>query len=182
MVALYDEDVEPASETSPLVSNGRESRDSHESATPAPQEPHPHPKFLRVAALVIVAVFLIETASYMSKAPLMRLLEDVICRSYYESTQPGQRPTFDLSLPIPEAECKSPWVQSKLAKLRGWDTVISCIPGVLLSVPYGVLADKRGRKFVLILALVGVILGLLWVCFVSEWKAYPLFVEYAKGG
>ena len=166
MVALYDEDIEPASEASPLVGNGSESRDSTEDNTT--QGPHSHPKFLQVTALIIVAVFLIETASFMSKAPLMRLLEDVICRSYYESNDPA----YDLSLPIPESDCKSPWIQSKLARLRGWDTVISCIPGVVLSVPYGVLADKRGRKFVLILALLGVILGLLWVLLVSEWNNY----------
>ncbi|KAE9374833.1 MFS general substrate transporter [Stipitochalara longipes BDJ] len=161
MVALYNDNDEPASETSPLVADGSESRDAPESATT--QGPHPHPKFLRVAAIVIVAVFFIEVASYMTKAPLMRLLEDVICRSYYESTEP---PTIDLSIPIPEGDCKSPWIQSKLAMLRGWDTVISCIPGLLLSVPYGVLADKRGRKFVLILALGGVLLGLLWALIV----------------
>jgi hypothetical protein len=163
MVALYNDDAEQASETSPLVRDGSESRDHPESTTT--QGHHPHPKFLRVAVLILASVFIIETASFMTKAPLMRLLEDVICRSYYESTSP---PTLDLSLPIPEGECKAPLIQGKLAMLQGWDMVISCVPGLLLSVPYGVLADKHGRKFVLILALGGVLLSLLWTLLVRE--------------
>jgi MFS family permease len=156
-------DDEPTSETTPLVSGGCEPRDLPEGGQT--HSSHHHPQFFRVASIIITAVFLIEMSDYMIKAPLMRLLEDVICRSYYESAEP---PSIDLSIPIPEENCKLPGVQSQLAMLKGWDTVISCIPGLLLSVPYGVLADKHGRKLVLVLALGGIMLSLLWGLFVSE--------------
>jgi hypothetical protein len=170
MVALHHEDDEPASETSPLVGDGSPPRDSPEDVPT--QSSHNHPRFLRVVTIVIVTVFVMQVADYMAKAPLMRLLEDIICRKYYESAKPAG---IDLSLPIPEEKCKLPPIQSQLATFKGWDMVISCIPGILLSVPYGILADKHGRRFVLLLGRAGIILALLLGLFVSEFKSFSLF-------
>jgi hypothetical protein len=116
MLALHYEDDEPASETSPLIGDGRAPHDPLEYLPT--QSSHKHPKFLRVVSLVILTVFIIQVADYMTKAPLMRLLEDVICRKYYESTEPAG---IGLSLPIPEENCKLPPIQSELAIFRGWD-------------------------------------------------------------
>jgi MFS family permease len=44
----------------------------------------------------------------------------------------------------------------------------SCIPGILVAMPFGMVADKYGRKLVLLLALLGVILSLLWTMVVSK--------------
>ncbi len=170
MLALHHEDDEPASEISPLVGGGRSPRDPHEDVPT--QSLHNHQRFLRVVTLVIVTVFVIQVADYMTKAPLMRLMEDVICRKYYESAKPAG---IDLSLPIPEENYKLPPIQSELAIFKGWDMVISCIPGILLSVPYGILADKHGRRFVLLLGRAGVILALLWGLFVSEFERFSQF-------
>lgn len=176
MVALHHEDDEPASETSPLVGDGRPPRDPPEDVPT--QSSHNHPRLLRVVTLVIVTVFVIQVADSMTKAPLMRLLEAVICRKYYKSAELAD---IDLSLPIPEENCKLPPIQSQLAIFKGWDMVISCIPGIILSVPYGILADKHGRRFVLLLGRAGVILALLWELFVSEFeKLFTILIQYAN--
>jgi MFS family permease len=100
-------------------------------------------------------------------------MEDILCRRHYESTAPlGTH----ITLPIPEQHCKIPAVQGPLAMLKGWDVAFSSIPGLLLAVPYGYVADKYGRKIVLILGALGVTLSLVWTqivrkfCFQSRWK------------
>ena len=156
-VVMLDREAQEddAAEQTPLLRSGA-ARHAPPEETPHSQR---HPKFVRVAIIIVIAVFIVMIGDYMTRAPLVRLLEDVICRSYYESSEPSGL-DFDLSLPIPEGKCKLPWIQSELAMLRGWDSIVSCIPGLLLSVPYGVLADKHGRKLVLVLTLVGNFLGL----------------------
>lgn len=101
----------------------------------------------------------------MQKAPLTRVLEDILCRQHYESTQPlGTH----LTLPIPEQRCKIPAVQGQLAMLRGWDATFSCIPTLLLALPYGYVADRYGRKIVLVLGLLGLTLSFAWTLLVGR--------------
>lgn len=64
------------------------------------------------------------------------------------------------------------------------------IKGLILAVPYGILADTRGRVFVASLGLVGVVCAELWYYFVIEFYdvlpttaiyAYPLFFIIGGG-
>jgi len=164
------------SESSPLLA-GTNSPPHHLTSPTPSLTPKSHPKLFMVAAICIALAFFVEIGDYMLRAPLMRILEAIICRSYYESTTPIG---IDLSIPIPEGKCKIPFVQSELAMLRGWDGTFSCIPGILVAVPFGMVADKYGRKPVLLLALLGVILGLLWVMVVSKFKQVDLAVFCGK--
>ncbi|KAE9362765.1 MFS general substrate transporter [Stipitochalara longipes BDJ] len=120
-----------------------------------------------VATICIALAFFIEIGDYMLRAPLMRIFEGIICRSYYESITPSGK---ELSIPIPEEKCKIPFVQSELAMLKGWEMTFSCIPGILAAVPFGMVADRYGRKLVLLLALLGVILCLLWTMVVIYYE------------
>jgi len=54
-------------------------------------------------------------------------------------------------------------VQSKLASVMGWSDLFEAMPGIFLAVPYGILADRFGRKWLFVLSLVGVILDSTWV-------------------
>jgi MFS family permease len=164
------------SESSPLLAGT--SSPPRRPASPTPSlTPKSHPKLFMVATICIALAFFVEVGDYMLRAPLMRILEEIICRSYYESTTPVR---IDLSIPIPEGECKIPFVQSKLAMLRGWDTTFSCIPSILAAVPYGMVADRYGRKLVLLLSLLGVVLGLLWIMVVSKLKKVPSSVVFGR--
>lgn len=153
-------------ETSPLLAGtGTSASSPDQSPTATPASPN-HPKFLRVVVICIICVFFVEVGDYMMRAPLTRMLEDIICRAYYKAMVPS---AIDLTLPIPEDNCKIPPVQSELAMLKGWDVTFSCIPGILLAVPYGVMGDKYGRKFVLLLALLGAVLGVAWGIVICEY-------------
>ena len=141
------------------------SRDDQEAITIPP-----HPHLFRVVAIVIVALFLVEVGDYMMRAPFLRLLEDIVCRKFYESTAPfGSHVT----LPIPEDECKIAAVQAEVAMIKGWDQAFSCIPAIFLAVPYGYVGDRYGRKIPLVLSLFGLLLGIIWVAFVRMFMKSP---------
>ncbi|KAF5871299.1 putative alternative oxidase protein [Botrytis fragariae] len=117
---------------------------------------------IRVSVICILSVLVVEIGNYMLQAPLARTLEDILCRDYYSSA-PLSGYSEAPRLSIPESHCKNDVIQGKLAMLRGWDGTLACIPGLIMSVPFGVLADKIGRKAVLFMSLIGIGLGLVWV-------------------
>jgi len=147
-------ELEEEHETSPLLSP----------VLPPTRDESPtrHPNFVVVATVIIISIFLVEIGDYMMRAPLARILENIVCRKYYESTS-----SF-IILPIPEEDCKIGSIQGELAMLKGWDITFSCIPGLFLAVPYGVLADKYGRKLVWGLCSTGIVLSTVWAIFIGK--------------
>lgn len=144
----------------------RPSRCDDEELTTIP----PHPYLTRVVAIIIVCIFLLELGDYMMRAPSMRVLEDIICRKFYESTTP-----FDsrVTRAIPEDECKVAPVQAEVAMIKGWDSALSCIPAIFLAIPYGYVGDRYGRKITLGLAVFGILLSQIWVQFVRKFIQSP---------
>lgn len=130
----------------------------------------PHPDLTRVVVIIIVCIFLLELGDYMMRAPSMRVLEDIICRKFYESTTPFD---FHVARPIPEDECKIGPVQAQVAMINGWDSALSCIPATFLAIPYGYVGDRYGRKITLVLAVFGILLSQIWVQFVCKFIRSP---------
>jgi hypothetical protein len=139
--------------------------ESREEQPPPVSTPPRHRHYVRVIALSLVAAIFIEVGDFMERAPMLRIMEDILCRKYFESTAPFGA---HITLPIPEEKCKIPEVRGELAMLNGWDAALSCIPGLFLALPYGYIADRYGRKIVLLLSLIGVTLGLAWVQLVGK--------------
>ncbi|KAM0328646.1 hypothetical protein ACHAQA_005058 [Verticillium albo-atrum] len=96
--------------------------------------------------------------------PMFRLMEDAICHLHYEK---------DLAEPIDEKECKVDDVQSKLAYLGGIGAVISSVVTLVVAFPYGVLADRIGRKPSFFLAYGGIVLGFGWGPLVLSLSHHP---------
>jgi len=115
------EEQEPQ-DTSPLLGT------THHDDDPAKLKSN----YIRIIIAVTCAVFLVEIGDFILRAPTIRLMEDTICRKYYDSQG---NTSVNLNLPIPEERCKIAPVQTELAMLRGWDTTFSCIPGILLAIP-----------------------------------------------
>ncbi|KAK2026626.1 putative MFS transporter [Colletotrichum zoysiae] len=119
--------------------------------------------------IVMVAMMLfIDGLGYgMSLAPQTQLFENIVCRQYYKVNSAGLvgRPSEEM--------CKDPAVQDVVAELFGWQTFFDGIPGLVLAIWFGVLADKQGRRRVLFLSLVGQVLGACWVLFIC-WAELPL--------
>ncbi|KAK1990799.1 putative MFS transporter [Colletotrichum falcatum] len=124
---------------------------------------------IRWRPVVVVAMMLfIDGLGYcMSLAPQTQLFEDIVCRQYYEVD--GAGPVGGPS----EEMCKVPAVQDVVAQLFGWQTFFDGIPGLVLAIWFGVLADKQGRRRVLFLSVVGQVLSACWVLFIC-WAELPL--------
>ncbi|OJD26098.1 hypothetical protein ACJ73_02525 [Blastomyces percursus] len=124
--------------------------------------------------ICVFIVFCIDFGAYLSIAPLTRIYEAIACRNYYEKHDPGR---YRLLEEIPEEQCKISPVQSELAFVQGLQISFEALPSILLSVPYGRLADnvRYGRKFTLALAVAGLLIGQLWVIMVCWFsKVMPL--------
>ena len=83
-------------------------------------------KVYYVVFLIVLAAILIDIATYASVAPLVRIYESIICRSYYVKNDPSFLGPDGYAK---EADCKIKSVQSELAMLRGWQTLCESIPG-----------------------------------------------------
>ncbi|OBT65127.1 hypothetical protein VE03_04776 [Pseudogymnoascus sp. 23342-1-I1] len=131
-----------------------------------------------IIALLTGVVFLINFGAFMMTMPSSRIYEDIICHHYYDSLSGPSH--LSLDTPIDEALCKVGPVQAELATVIGGIFVTSSIPSLLLSVPYGILADRIGRKPVFILSVIGLelteIFGLI-ICW--WWRVFPLRLVWA---
>lgn len=173
-----DDDDETANESSPLLAAGTSSSRDRPSSI-APSVAPNHPKFLRVVIMCVLLAFLLDFGDSLQRAPMMRIFEDAICRKYYEALGSTIKPRIDLSLPIPEDDCKIPPVQGELAMLKALDMTFASLPSLVVAVPYGYVADTYGRKLVLILVVSGLTLGFGWSLVVGEF--FRVFDTMSEG-
>ncbi|KAK4234330.1 general substrate transporter [Achaetomium macrosporum] len=106
-----------------------------------------------IVVLLAVLMFTITTSGMLILIPIFRLMEDAICHGYYGKP---------MSEPLEERLCKVEGVQMELAYLGGLSAMIHSIVGLIAAMPYGVLADRIGRKPAFILSYVGINLGFAW--------------------
>ena len=103
---------------------------------------------------------------FISAAPQLRLIESIICRHHYKLRSPG---LTDGSEEVPEKLCKINAIQEAVAEVLGWQAFFDGIPGLLLTMFYGSLADRHGRRPVLVLSFLGQFLAALWIFFVCKY-------------
>jgi hypothetical protein len=118
--------------------------------------------WLYFVALLITTAVISDIGESLYAAPRVRLFESVICTRYYSQTDV----LGDRNGSIPEHLCKVNAVQDKLASLIGWQFFFDSIPAILLPIPFGYLADKHGRKWILLLAMTGYTMSYAWTQFV----------------
>lgn len=95
-------------------------------------------------------------------APRVRLFESVACTQYYLKNDPS---LVNPDGSVPERFCKIDSVQSKVASVLGWQLFFDSIPAIILPVPFGYIADSYGRKWVMVLALLGYAVSWAWTLF-----------------
>lgn len=93
--------------------------------------------------LVCIVIITIDFGDALSVAPQTQILEDIVCRALHRDTV------------ISASTCKGIDVQSELALINGWKETFDQIPGIILALPYGFMADRVGRKQVAMLSMLG---------------------------
>ncbi|KAK7696911.1 hypothetical protein SLS64_014077 [Diaporthe eres] len=125
----------------------------------------------------LLLLFLVDAPIFMSEGPRIRMLEMGLCREYYEARDPG---VIGPGGTVPEHLCKLRDIQSPLARLRGFLGLLEGLPGLLFAVPYGILADARGRRLVAGACVLGFILRDTWTFVVLYFhETFPLRALYA---
>lgn len=126
----------------------------------------------------LLLLFLVDAPMFMGEGPRIRMLEMGLCREYYQARDPGA--IVGPGGTVPERLCKLRGVQSPLARLRGFLGLLEGLPGLLFAVPYGILADARGRRLVAGACLFGFILRDAWTFVVLYFHdVFPLRAIYA---
>ncbi|KAK4145118.1 general substrate transporter [Dichotomopilus funicola] len=106
-----------------------------------------------IVILLAVLMFCVATSGMLILIPLFRLLEDAVCHVHYGVPR-GE--------PIDERRCKGDDVQQELAFLGGVAAMVNSFVGLVAAVPYGVLADRIGRKPSFVIAYLGMMMAFAW--------------------
>ncbi|KAI0406629.1 major facilitator superfamily domain-containing protein [Xylaria palmicola] len=117
----------------------------------------------RLYACIYSLFFLDCFSGFLLDVPLLQLLERTICWRGVERHAlllPGGAPVL----------CRSPAVQREVAIITGFKGAFDSIPALLTAWIYGSLADRIGRRPILLLSFAGLYLHLLWILFVCYQK------------
>ncbi|WQF89913.1 Putative major facilitator superfamily, MFS transporter superfamily [Colletotrichum destructivum] len=96
--------------------------------------------------------------------PATRQVEDVVCRQHYEVLEP-----------IDEDRCKEDAIQSRVAMVFAIYSALQATIAAASAVPWGIVADRVGRKMVFSLAVLGMMLDQLWFLLVCAFPwIFPL--------
>ncbi|KAF3011126.1 hypothetical protein E8E13_011416 [Curvularia kusanoi] len=156
----------------PPVDSPRES--SEEEGLPFLKKHTAPPKTKPWVVMVILAfalVAIIDMGAFLAEAPRTRVYEANICLRHYRETDPS---VIGADGTIPENLCKVDEVQQEMAMIFGWQEMFDAIPSIFLAIPFGVLADKIGRKWIFTASLMGLQLNSAWVLGICYFKDLPL--------
>ncbi|MCJ1478672.1 hypothetical protein MMC13_007353 [Lambiella insularis] len=107
-----------------------------------------------VMNILYAMISLIMCGVYLELAPRTEIYESIICRAYYASIDGHE---YNQSL----QDCKVTAVQNKLALVKGGERLLELVPSIF-AIPYGLLANRWGRRNVLSLGLFGWAISDAW--------------------
>ncbi|TDZ17882.1 Efflux pump ustT [Colletotrichum orbiculare MAFF 240422] len=85
--------------------------------------------------------------------PATRLVEDIVCRQYYDVSSTAS---------LDEDLCKEDAIQSKVAYLFAVYSALQAFIGAVCAFPWGIVADRLGRKKVFSITVFGIAMDQLW--------------------
>jgi MFS family permease len=137
-------------ENTPLLSSGLA-----DAEFPIPSKPSSTNFLLKVCALMVI----LDISGYLAIAPQTKIFQDIICADYYLRSNGSTATALDIS----HYDCKIEPITSEVALINGWKDTFDQLPGIVFALPWGIAADRVGRKPVLLLGVLGCLLGELWM-------------------
>ncbi|KAI0160195.1 major facilitator superfamily domain-containing protein [Xylariaceae sp. FL1272] len=125
-------------------------------ATVLPQAHSPN----AIVAVLCASIFVGSASGGFLNIPMTRIFEDVLCRQYYNQTH-------SLDGPIDEEMCKVDIIQSRLAYLFAIMAALNAGLSCLVALPWGIAADRIGRRAVFAIGVIGMSMATLWIMVVG---------------
>jgi MFS family permease len=112
------------------------------------------PQFRFIPLLGCSIILLNDAEFFFKQVATFRAIEAMYCIEYYQSNDPS---IAALGRAIPERLCKADSIEKQVATTYGLIMFFRLLPCIFTAVPLGYLADKAGRRPVLILHKIGTI-------------------------
>ncbi|KAI1175806.1 major facilitator superfamily domain-containing protein [Nemania sp. FL0916] len=106
----------------------------------------------RVIAVAFTMVTLIDFAAFFLEAPQTSILERNICSRYYAGNGNGN------STALSDHDCTVAPVQAELATVNQMFNTFNRVPGFFVAIPLGIVADRYGRRLVIVFIALGALL------------------------
>ncbi|KAF7125927.1 hypothetical protein CNMCM5793_002286 [Aspergillus hiratsukae] len=157
-----EDDHQLNGEDAPFLSEGRRSQSGpvegpHEfnsSSEPALSE-----NTRRRLVITLVAILIaFEIGAHMIPGPMVRIIEAIVCDGYWRAHDPSRLPA-SASGHIPEQLCKIEEVQAEVTTVKGYSDFLEGLLCVLCAIPYGLLADRYGRRRAIRLTIPGFLIN-----------------------
>ena len=137
------------------------------------------PRYKWVPFLGCLIIFINEAEYFIKQVATMRAIESMYCYEFYLARG---SPLVDLGKHIPERLCKDDSIQKQLAKTAGLIMFFRMLSAMIGAIPLGWLADRSGRKLVLILHKVNVtITCTVWLLLYLGFPKVPIWTLYLSG-
>ena len=174
-----------SSDRQPLL-NGENTRRTSSKFRPAGSSWQPWPSFQTISPkyrfipfLGCLIIFLNEAEYAFKQVAVLRAIEAMYCIEYYNVHDPS---TAALGKHIPERLCKDNTIQKQLAKTAGYIMFFRMAAAMIGCLPLGQLADKYGRKPVLVMHKVNVVVSnAVWIFVYLLYPILPIWTLYFSG-
>ncbi|KAF2175188.1 major facilitator superfamily transporter [Zopfia rhizophila CBS 207.26] len=139
---------------------------------PPPSDPQ-HNKQPRVSSrcgvlLIFLLLSIISLAMRLLNLPLNRVIELRYCKEYYQQHEPS---VVGPDGNVPEELCKIDGVQKKLAWLEGVIETSLVVCDLVVTIPFGSISDRLGRKIILVLNTLAITVLFAWLLLVGKLDA-----------
>jgi hypothetical protein len=132
------------------------------------------PKYQWVPLLGCTLIFLNEAEYFVKQVATMRAIESMYCYNFYLAQ--NNHELVRLGKHIPERLCKDASIQKDLARTAGLIMFVRMLSAMVGALPLGWVADRWGRKVVVVLHKVNVVVSCgMWLGFCKFLRPHSSF-------
>ncbi|RAH71279.1 MFS transporter [Aspergillus aculeatinus CBS 121060] len=130
--------------------------DSQAGCSGAPEPNLPPRTRLRLVITVVAILLSFQVGGQLIGGTMVRVIEMIACDNYWRRHDPARLPA---SGHLPEHLCKIAEVQTEVATVKGYSDLLEGLLCAICAIPYGLLADRYGRRQAIRLTIPGFLLN-----------------------